>query len=190
MLLFHSESWDTFFWLEQWRSQRQNQGKKYQHSAFSSKLFFSEERQVLQGPSAAFKLTAIMGTNTQNPLLNRMDNYACTSELPRTLPASGVRLIGCRLDKFGHQLVTVAQKFWSGCHTQIEARWTREKAWFSATPILEVEVTKSKGPVTHFRSEMVKFSVLASTCFPSHSIAGILVSTSSTNSFFITFLPL
>lgn len=66
-----------------------------QPSALNS---FSVKRASTSGPSAAFKLTAIMGTNTQNPLLNRMDNYAYTSELPCTLPASGVRLICCRLE--------------------------------------------------------------------------------------------
>lgn len=118
-----------------------------------------------------------------------MDNYAYTSELPCKLPASRARLICPGLEKCGHRFVTVAQKFWSGCHTWIEARWTRENASFSVASLLEVEITKSKGLIIHFRTVMVKFSVLAPMYFPLDSAAGILISTSSTNSFFTTFFP-
>ena len=66
MLLFHSESiFLRYLFLvgtiyKTVEKPKTKLEKKYQDSAFSPKLFFSEERQVLQGPSAAFKLTAIM----------------------------------------------------------------------------------------------------------------------------------
>lgn len=73
-------------------------GKNIKYSAFSPKLF-SAKRASTSRTICSFQANShIMGTNTQNPLLNRMDNYAYASELPCTLPASGVRLICCRLE--------------------------------------------------------------------------------------------